>query len=97
MGWVGGARQQLSELAGLFVQPVSPARPHPAAAATAACSVLTALPCCLPVPASHCNSCCLQVKEQEEKLRQQLADMRAKEAETGSDIPGLIQERDECR
>jgi hypothetical protein len=37
------------------------------------------------------------VKEQEEKLRQQLADMRAKEAETGSDIPGLIQERDECR
>ena len=42
-------------------------------------------------------SACLQVKEQEEKLRQQLADMRAKEAETGSDIPGLIQERDECR
>lgn len=38
-----------------------------------------------------------QIKAQEDVLRQQLADMRAKEAEQGSDIPGLIQERDECR
>lgn len=39
----------------------------------------------------------LQIKAQEDVLRQQLADMRAKEAEQGSDIPALIQERDECR
>lgn len=38
-----------------------------------------------------------QIKEQEEVLRQDLADMRAKEAERGADIPTLIQERDECR
>jgi hypothetical protein len=38
-----------------------------------------------------------QIKEQEEVLRQQLADMRAKEAEQGSDIPGLILVREECR
>ncbi|KAL4430001.1 hypothetical protein ABPG77_004371 [Micractinium sp. CCAP 211/92] len=38
-----------------------------------------------------------KIKAQEEVLRQELADMRAKEAERGSDIPALIQERDECR
>ncbi|PRW50814.1 hypothetical protein C2E21_5439 [Chlorella sorokiniana] len=38
-----------------------------------------------------------KIKAQEEGLRQQLADLRAKEAEQGSDIPALIQERDECR
>lgn len=41
--------------------------------------------------------CPPQIKAQEEVLRQELADMRAKEAERGSDIPALIQERDECR
>ena len=44
---------------------------------------------------AHCHP--LQIKAQEDVLRQQLADMRAKEAEQGSDIPALIQERDECR
>jgi uncharacterized coiled-coil DUF342 family protein len=38
-----------------------------------------------------------KIKAQEEVLRQELADLRAKEAERGSDIPALIQERDECR
>lgn len=37
------------------------------------------------------------IKLEEEKLRGQLADMRNKEAEQRSDIPGLIQERDDCR
>jgi hypothetical protein len=34
---------------------------------------------------------------QEEQLREQLAELRAKEAEKSSDIPSLIQEREECR
>lgn len=37
------------------------------------------------------------VKAEEEVLRSKLNDLKAKEAEQGSDIPGLIQERDECR
>lgn len=38
-----------------------------------------------------------QVRAQEDELRGQLAEMRAKQAETGTDIPALVQERDECR
>ena len=37
------------------------------------------------------------VKAQEEVLRQTLADMRAREADAGADVPALLAERDECR
>lgn len=38
-----------------------------------------------------------KIKTQEEGLRGQLAELREKEAEKSSDIPSLIQEKDECR
>lgn len=37
------------------------------------------------------------IKASEEKLRAQLVELRAKEQEEGSDVPAMIQERDECR
>ena len=37
------------------------------------------------------------IKVEEEQLRSQLGDMRSKEAEQKSDIPALIQEREDCR
>eukprot|EP00887_Chlorella_sp_A99_P001217 scaffold14.g1217.t1 len=37
------------------------------------------------------------VKRKEEELRAQLGELKAKEAEQGSDVPALIQQRDECR
>lgn len=37
------------------------------------------------------------IKAQEEELRGQLAEIREREQEKSSDIPALIQERDECR
>lgn len=68
---------------------VSHAWSHAAMQSQLGCTCSHALPlAALPVP---------QIKEQEEVLRQQLADMRAKEAEQGSDIPGLILVREECR
>jgi uncharacterized coiled-coil DUF342 family protein len=37
------------------------------------------------------------IKSQEETLRAELAELRAKEQETGNDVPALLQEREECR
>ncbi len=37
------------------------------------------------------------IKAEEEQLRAQLGEMRSKEAEQSSDIPALIQEREDCR
>jgi len=65
---------------------------------TAATHLLPPASAWLPTSTPGAPLCPLvQIKAQEDVLRQQLADLRAKEAEQGSDIPALIQERDECR